>query len=99
MLTVVLQLALPRVRRTDMALGVLAVGALIEVGQLFTGRSASIYDWLADAIGVTAAIVPSYVETFRHYVRAEQKGQPLPRRRAADQGPESAASGDVTSGT
>ncbi|BBF81401.1 hypothetical protein [Asticcacaulis excentricus] len=76
-----LQLAFPRVRRTDLALGVLVLGALIEVAQLFTGRSASVGDWLADLIGVSLATLPSYAETFRHYVRL---GGRAPRRRSGD---------------
>jgi len=83
-LSVMLQLALPRVRRTDMALGLLMVGALIEVAQLFTGRSASVFDWMADAAGVGAALIPSYAETFRHYVRAAAAGRLQPRRRRTD---------------
>jgi len=85
-LSVMMQLALPRVRRTDMALGLLVVGAMIEVAQLFTGRSASVYDWMADAVGVAAALIPSYAETFRYYVRAAAAGRPVPRRRRTDAG-------------
>lgn len=88
-LTVMLQLAFPRVRRTDLALGVLVLGALIEVAQLFTGRSASVGDWLADLIGVSVATLPSYAETFRHYVRL---GQRAPRRRPEDAAKRSKAS-------
>ncbi|MFP1130223.1 VanZ family protein [Asticcacaulis sp. W401b] len=80
-LTIMLQLAFPRMRRTDLALGVLAVGALIEVAQLFTGRSASVADWMADLIGVGAATLPSYIETFRHFARL---GTAAPARRASD---------------
>ncbi|UDF03361.1 VanZ family protein [Asticcacaulis sp. AND118] len=80
-LTLMLQLAFPRVRRMDMALGVLLLGALIEVVQLFTGRSASVGDWLADLIGVSVATIPSYAETFRHFARL---GVNMPRRRPAD---------------
>lgn len=80
-LTLMLQLAFPRVRRTDLALGVLVLGALIEVAQLFTGRSASVGDWLADLIGVSVATLPSYAETFRHFVR---QGGRAPRRRPKD---------------
>ena len=80
-LTVMLQLAMPRVRRLDIALGVLAIGALIEVVQLFTGRSASVLDWMADFVGVAFATAPSYAESFRHFVR----NGAAPRRRASDQ--------------
>lgn len=88
-LTLMLQLAFPRVRRTDLALGVLVLGALIEVAQLFTGRSASVGDWLADLIGVSVATAPSYAETFRHYVRL---GHRAPRRRPEDAAKRSKAS-------
>ncbi|MDC7692791.1 VanZ family protein [Asticcacaulis sp. DXS10W] len=83
-LTFMLQLAVPKIRRLDLALSVLLVGALIEIIQLFTGRSASVMDWLADAIGVAAATLPAYAETFRNYVRAAQRGRAIPRRRASD---------------
>lgn len=80
-LTVMMQLAFPRVRRMDMALGVLLLGAMIEVAQLFTGRSASVGDWLADLIGVAVATIPSYAETFRHFARL---GVSMPQRRPGD---------------
>lgn len=83
-LTFMLQLAMPKIRRMDLALSVLIVGALIEIIQLFTGRSASVTDWLADAIGVAGATLPAYAETFRNYVRAAQQGRPMPRRRGSD---------------
>ncbi|MFN3806038.1 VanZ family protein [Asticcacaulis sp.] len=79
-LTLMLQVAMPRVRRLDIALGVLAVGALIEVLQLFTGRSASVSDWLADFVGVAFATAPSFVETARGFLRGESR----PQRRAGD---------------
>ncbi|MFP1130163.1 vanz family protein [Asticcacaulis sp. W401b] len=79
-LTLMLQLAFSRVRRTDLALGGLVLGALIEVAQLFTGRSASV-DWLADLIDVSVATLPSYAGTFRHYARL---GHRAPRRRPGD---------------
>lgn len=84
-LTMMLHLAFPRIRRMDLALLVIVAGALIEVIQLFTGRSASVTDWLADVIGVAGATLPAYAESFRVYQRAENSGQPLPRRRSSDQ--------------
>lgn len=79
-LTLMLQVALPKVRRLDIALGVLALGALIEVAQLFTGRSASVLDWLADLVGVAFATAPSFIETARGFMRGDVK----PQRRMGD---------------
>jgi VanZ family protein len=70
-LTTLLLTALPRFRRLDVAILCLVFGALIEVVQGFTGRSASLGDWLADALGVSLAIIPMYVQTLRSSAQQE----------------------------
>ena len=48
----------PRSRRMDLALAALGFGVLIELGQAFTGRSASFTDLVADGVGITIAMLP-----------------------------------------
>lgn len=59
----------PRTRRTDLALGVLALGLVIELAQGGVGRNFSLVDLLADAAGVVAATAPALVERFRDAAR------------------------------
>ncbi|WP_426042664.1 hypothetical protein [Brevundimonas sp. TWP2-3-4b1] len=59
----------PRFRRTDLALGALAFGVLIELAQGLTGRSVSLIDLMADGVGILAALAPGMVERLRHHVR------------------------------
>lgn len=59
----------PRTRRTDLALGVLALGLVIELAQGLVGRNFSLMDLLADAAGVVAATAPALVERFRDAAR------------------------------
>jgi len=58
--------SLPGIRRTDLALWVLALAAATEIAQGFTGRSASLEDLLADAAGIVIAVVPAMVERLRY---------------------------------
>jgi VanZ family protein len=64
--------SLPRIRRTDLALWVLAFAAATEIAQALTGRSASIEDLLADAVGIVIAVVPAMVERLRYSLRAPE---------------------------
>lgn len=73
--------AFPRVRKWDIGLACLVIAGLSEVIQLFTGRSASLYDWMADATGVVMAIAPM---TFAS-LRSQMRGDKRLRRRASDQ--------------
>lgn len=59
----------PRQRRTDLALATLGLGVLIELAQGVVGRSLSLTDLLADAVGVGAATAPAWVEQLRHLAR------------------------------
>lgn len=62
-------LALPRMRRTDIALAALGLGAAAEVAQLVTGRSGSVMDLSADAVGICLAWAPTQIEHLRRVVR------------------------------
>ncbi len=75
-------LAMPRMRKWDIVLICLAIGGLIEVIQIFVGRSASILDWLADATGVFLAVVPMMFEALRRWLRGEGRERTRMRRRS-----------------
>ena len=62
--------SLPRIRRTDLAIGVVAFAAATEVAQTFTGRTGSFEDFAADATGVLVAVLPAMVERLRYALRA-----------------------------
>ena len=59
----------PRWRRTDLALAALAFGVVIELAQGFTGRSVSLTDLAANAVGILAALLPGLVESLRRHAR------------------------------
>lgn len=63
-------LAFPRMRRNDLAIAAVLLGAAVEVAQLFTSdRSASIGDLLADTVGVGVIYLASHVENLRDLAR------------------------------
>jgi VanZ family protein len=63
-------LAFPRMRRNDLAVAAVLLGASVEVAQLFTAdRSASISDLLADAAGVGVVYLASHIENVRALAR------------------------------
>lgn len=64
-------LAFPRMRRNDLAIAALVLGAAVEVAQLFGHRSASVLDWLADAAGVAVIYGASMIETVRKMAREQ----------------------------
>jgi len=64
-------LAFPRMRRADLTVAALVLGAAVEVAQLFDHRSASLLDWLADAAGVLAVYGVSMIETVRRMAREQ----------------------------
>jgi len=67
-------LALPRMRRNDLALAAVLLGASVEVAQMFTAdRSASISDLLADSAGVAVVYLASHIESLRSLAR--QRGR------------------------
>ncbi|KQY30266.1 antibiotic resistance protein VanZ [Caulobacter sp. Root487D2Y] len=59
-------LAFPRMRRNDLAVAAVLLGASVEVAQLFTAdRSASLADLLADTAGVGVFYLASHIEHLR----------------------------------
>lgn len=75
-------LAMPRMRKWDVVLICLAIGGVIEVIQPFIGRSGSILDWLADAMGVFLAVIPMMFEAARRSLRGESREWTRLRRRS-----------------
>ncbi len=69
-LTCGLFLVAPQRRRVELAAVALLIGVGIELAQGATGRSMSMADVAADALGVTAATLPGLIERLRHHVRA-----------------------------
>jgi VanZ family protein len=62
--------AFPRMRRNDLALAAVVLGASVEVAQLFTAdRSASLADLGADALGVGVVYLSSQIEGLRKLAR------------------------------
>jgi VanZ family protein len=63
-------LAFPRMRRNDLAIAAVLLGASVEVAQLFTSdRSGSIGDLLADTAGVGVVYLASHIENLRALAR------------------------------
>ena len=62
--------AFPRMRRSDLAIAAVMLGASVEVAQLFTpDRSASLADLAADAVGVCVIHFASQIESLRALAR------------------------------
>lgn len=68
-LTAVSFLAFPRMRRNDLAIAAILLGASAEVAQLFADRSASFGDLAADAAGVGVIFFASHIEAIRREAR------------------------------
>jgi VanZ family protein len=67
-------LAFPRMRRNDLAIAAVMLGATVEVAQLFTAdRSASFSDLFADTAGVGVVYLCSQIESVRALAR--KKGE------------------------
>ncbi len=63
-------LAFPRMRRNDLAIAAVMLGASVEVAQLFTpDRSASFGDLFADSLGVGVIYLASHIENLRSLAR------------------------------
>lgn len=63
-------LAFPRMRRNDLALAAVLLGAGVEAAQLFTtDRSGSLGDLFADALGVGVVHLASHIENLRALAR------------------------------
>ncbi|HET6969560.1 MAG TPA: hypothetical protein VFH92_00420 [Phenylobacterium sp.] len=68
-LTLLMLGALPRSRMGDMALVLVAIGGASEVVQGVVGRDMDVFDFLADSVGVAAAVAPAYLAAFRRLAR------------------------------
>lgn len=66
--------ALPRNRRNDIALGLLALAVTSEVLQGLVGRDCDIFDMVADGAGIYAAVIPAWVERLRQLTREAPHG-------------------------
>jgi len=77
-------LAMPRLRKLDVAICLVGIGGLIEIIQSLIGRDGDIMDWLADSIGISLSVVPMYFEWIRQAARGEKTHHP--RRRRSDTG-------------
>lgn len=64
-------LAFPRMRRSDLTVAALILGAAVEVAQIFDHRTASLLDWLSDAAGVCAVYGVSMIENVRKMTREQ----------------------------
>jgi len=63
-------LAFPRMRRNDLAIAAILLGASVELAQMFTtDRSASLGDLLADSTGVAFVYLASHIENLRALAR------------------------------
>jgi VanZ family protein len=63
-------LAFPRMRRNDLAIAAVMLGASVEVAQLFTSdRSGSFADLFADSVGIGVIYVASHIEQLRTLAR------------------------------
>lgn len=64
-------LAFPRMRRNDLAIAALVMGAAIEVAQVIAHRDGNIPDWLADSAGILTIYGASMIETVRKMAREQ----------------------------
>jgi len=64
-------LAFPRMRRNDLMIAALIMGAAIEVAQTIAGRDGNVADWLADAAGILTVYGASMIETVRKMAREQ----------------------------
>lgn len=64
-------LAFPKMRRNDLMIAALVLGAAIEVAQVIAGRDGNVADWLADAAGILTVYGASMIETVRKMAREQ----------------------------
>lgn len=83
-LTALSLMALPRIRKWDVALACFALGGLIEVIQPMVGRDGDILDWLADSAGVLLCVLPMSFQALRSAARQEDNPERYYRRRRTD---------------
>lgn len=68
-LSILTMSALPRSRTADIARALLGIGIATELAQSLVGREMSLHDFAGDVIGVTFAVLPTYLFQFRALVR------------------------------
>ncbi|AYV49176.1 antibiotic resistance protein VanZ [Caulobacter flavus] len=68
-LTAVAFLAFPKMRRNDLAIAAILLGASAEIAQLFAHRSASFTDLAADVAGIAVVYLASHIEAVRRDAR------------------------------
>lgn len=64
-------LAFPRMRRSDLALAALVLGAATEAAQIIAHRDGNLPDWLADAFGIAVVHGASMIESVRKMAREQ----------------------------
>ncbi|MET3666372.1 VanZ family protein [Caulobacter sp. 1776] len=64
-------LAFPRMRRNDLMIAALVLGAAVEVAQIIAHRDGNIPDWLADATGILTVYGAGMIETVRKMAREQ----------------------------
>ncbi len=64
-------MAFPRMRRNDLMIASLVMGAAVEVAQTIAGRDGNVADWLADSAGILAVYGASMIETVRKMAREQ----------------------------
>lgn len=60
-LTIISLAVLQKIRKLDIAIGIIMFAVLSEVLQGLTGRDADLFDLLADSIGIVTAVLPLYL--------------------------------------
>lgn len=68
-LTAMAFLAFPKMRRNDLAIAAILLGASAEIAQLFAHRSASFTDFAADVAGIAVVYLASHIEAVRRDAR------------------------------
>jgi len=64
-------LAFPKMRRNDLMIAALVLGAAIEIAQVIAHRDGNVADWLADAAGIVTIYGASMIETVRKMAREQ----------------------------
>jgi len=64
-------LAFPKMRRNDLMIAALLMGAAVEVAQVIAHRDGNVADFLADAFGILAVYGASMIETVRKMAREQ----------------------------
>jgi VanZ family protein len=60
----------PQRRKSDLTIGLIALGAASEIAQGFVGRDCSFSDFVADGVGVCCAAAPVWIARFRRLAQS-----------------------------